>query len=61
MLSSLLKGNFHSLKELISSGKSGSFFYYSMDGKYTLKTIPKHEKNKIKECLSNFYNHFKEN
>jgi 1-phosphatidylinositol-4-phosphate 5-kinase len=57
MLSSLLKGNFHSLKELISSGKSGSFFYYSMDGKYTLKTIPKNEKNLLKDKLKDLYYH----
>jgi len=61
MISSLIKGNFHSLKELISSGKSGSFFYYSMDGKYTLKTIPKHEKNKLKDILKDLFDHFKQN
>jgi 1-phosphatidylinositol-4-phosphate 5-kinase len=29
--------------ELTSSGKSGSFFYYSPDGKYLLKTVKKDE------------------
>ncbi len=30
-----------SLEEQCSAGKSGSFFYYSNDGKYMLKTISK--------------------
>ena len=34
LLSNLLKGNLNTLRELVSSGKSGSFFYYSSDGKY---------------------------
>lgn len=33
MLTNLIKGNLQSLAELTSSGKSGSFFYYSADGK----------------------------
>lgn len=32
LLSNLLKGNLNTLRELVSSGKSGSFFYYSSDG-----------------------------
>ena len=43
------------------SGKSGSFFYFSMDGRYTLKTISVHEKDKLKEILQTFYNHLKLN
>jgi 1-phosphatidylinositol-4-phosphate 5-kinase len=31
------------LKELCSSGKSGSFFYYTSDGNFMLKTIRKDE------------------
>ena len=51
MIQSLMNGDFHALRELISTGKSGSFFYYSMDGKYTLKTIHVTEKNKLKHIL----------
>lgn len=40
VISSIVNGNFHAFKELFSSGKSGSFFYFSMDSRYTLKTIP---------------------
>lgn len=33
MLNNLIKGNLASLSELTSTGKSGSFFYFSADGK----------------------------
>lgn len=39
MLSNLLKGNLNTLTELVSCGKSGSFFYYSVDGKKILYII----------------------
>lgn len=32
-------GEVSSMTSLTSQGKSGSFFYYTADGKYTLKTI----------------------
>ncbi len=36
---SLFKGELNTLNELTSSGKSGSFFYYTTDGRLVLKTI----------------------
>lgn len=39
LLGDLIFGNLASLTEKVSSGKSGSFFYYSFDDKYMLKTI----------------------
>ena len=39
LLASLLMGEMSSLTELTSQGKSGSFFYYTADGLYILKTI----------------------
>jgi 1-phosphatidylinositol-4-phosphate 5-kinase len=45
----------NSLSEFMSSGKSGSFFYYSMDGKYTLKTIKFDEKLLLKKILKDYY------
>ena len=36
---SLILGEMSSMTELTSQGKSGSFFYYTADGKYMLKTI----------------------
>ena len=50
-----------SLKEICSSGKSGSFFYYSYDGKYLMKTIPESEFLKFKEMLQDYYTYMYEN
>ena len=44
-----------SLKEICSSGKSGSFFYYSYDSKYLMKTIPEGEFEKFKSMLQDYY------
>ena len=44
-----------SLKEICSSGKSGSFFYYSYDSKYLMKTIPESEFLKFKDMLQDYY------
>ena len=44
-----------SLKEICSSGKSGSFFYYSYDSKYLMKTIPENEFEKFREMLRDYY------
>ena len=44
-----------SLKEICSSGKSGSFFYYSYDSKYLMKTIPECEFNKFRDMLQDYY------
>ncbi len=47
------------LEELTSTGKSGSFFYYSGDGKFTLKTIHKDEFAFLKSILESYFNHLK--
>lgn len=39
LMASLMLGEMSSMTELTSQGKSGSFFYYTADGKYMLKTI----------------------
>ena len=44
-----------SLKEICSSGKSGSFFYYTYDSKYLMKTIPESEFEKFKGMLKDYY------
>ena len=61
ILNSLLTGDFSSLSELCSSGKSGSFFYYTADGKYMLKTISKTEFRFFKRILKNYYQHILKN
>jgi len=61
MLNGLIKGNLSTLAELTSSGKSGSFFYYSADGKYTLKTISREEFHFLRKILNNYYTHIMNN
>ena len=55
ILSYFFNGNFQTLSELISSGKSGSFFYYSQDGMFVLKCIPRHEFKQMKAMLENYH------
>ncbi|KAM3133933.1 hypothetical protein pb186bvf_013899 [Paramecium bursaria] len=61
ILSSILKGDLNTLSELTSTGKSGSFFYYSQDGQFTLKTICKDEFTFLKHILVNYFHHLKTN
>lgn len=56
-----MKGELSSLMALTSSGKSGSFFYYSVDAKYVLKTIRRDEFKSFKTMLKNYHNHIKKN
>lgn len=49
--------NMSTFKELCSSGKSGSLFYYTEDGKYMLKTIHKDEFIKMREILKPYHEH----
>ncbi len=43
-----------------SSGKSGSFFFYSHDNKYLIKMIHEHECSKFLSMLPEYYNYFYE-
>jgi 1-phosphatidylinositol-4-phosphate 5-kinase len=45
------------LSELTSTGKSGSIFYYTYDGKFTLKTIHREEFHFLKNILENYHKH----
>ncbi len=54
-VSDLIQGKVSTLSELISSGKSGCFFYYTADGKYTLKTIHKKEYTFFIKILKDYY------
>ena len=47
----MFNANFKTLTELCSTGKSGSFFYYTTDGKFMLKTIRKDEFKLMKSIL----------
>lgn len=57
ILRNIMLGNLSTLSELCSEGKSGSFFYYSSDGKYMVKTISKTEHKFFRKILSQYYNH----
>lgn len=54
---SLLFGALTSLFEMSSSGRSGSFFYSSHDGRYVLKTIPPAESVTLRRILPSLYAH----
>jgi 1-phosphatidylinositol-4-phosphate 5-kinase len=49
------------IEELCSTGKSGSLFYYTRDGKYILKTISTTEYNFFKKILPNYFQHLTNN
>ena len=48
-------------EELCSTGKSGSLFYYTRDGKFIVKTIKKDEYKLIKLILPEYFKHLKSN
>lgn len=48
------------LKEEKSTGKSGSVFFQSSNGKYYIKTIRKSEVAILKKTLKNYYNHLEQ-
>lgn len=49
------------LSELGSPGKSGSFFYYSRDFRFIIKTIHHGEHKQLRKILKAYYLHVKEN
>ncbi len=49
------------LSELGSPGKSGSFFYFSRDYKYIIKTIHHSEHKFLRRVLKDYYTHVQEN
>jgi len=57
LFGSLNMGKITSLKSLISSGKSGSLFYYTADGKFMLKTISHDEFEHFKFIMKEYYYH----
>lgn len=49
------------LSELGSPGKSGSFFYYSRDYRFIIKTIHHSEHRKLRASLKEYHNYVKKN
>lgn len=60
-MTSLMIGEVTSLSGLTSQGKSGSFFYYTADGKYMLKTIQYREYKFMRSILEDYYYYVKNN
>lgn len=61
IISNLIKGNVNTLSELVSTGKSGSFFYFTADGKYTIKTIKLKEFTVFRKFLKEYHTHLIDN
>ena len=57
VLGEMLLGTLGSLAELLSDGKSGSFFYFSNDGRYLIKTVPLRELTALLELLPDYTRH----
>ena len=57
----IIMGTLSTLTELYSEGKSGSFFYYSFDGKYMVKTISHTEHRFFRHILEKYYSHMVQN
>ncbi len=51
----MFNANFQPLAELCSSGKSVTFFYYTSDGKFVIKTISRAEFKFIKKILKQYH------
>lgn len=60
-MASLMLGEVSTMTSLTSQGKSGSFFYYTADGKYMLKTIRYKEYKFLREILKDYYNYIRSN
>ena len=58
-ITELMISNQTIFEELCSTGKSGSLFYYTRDGKFIVKTIKKDEYKFIKQILPDYFHHLK--
>ena len=60
ILGELLLGTLGSLSELLSEGRSGSFFYFSNDALYLIKTIPHREARSLRRVLPHYLYHLEQ-
>ena len=56
-ITEMIISNTTSIEELFNTGRSGSLFYYTRDGKFILKTISKSEYRTLKRILPKYYYH----
>jgi hypothetical protein len=61
LINNLIRGEVKAYRELFSTGKSGSFFFYSVDGKYVVKTLRADEYSFLKSILMNYHKHLLSN
>jgi len=47
------------VQEVVSTGRSGSFFFQSEDNKYLIKTLPAEEYSMFRKLLPSYYRHLK--
>ena len=59
-ITELMISNQTIFEELCSTGRSGSLFYYTRDGKFIVKTIKKDEYKFIKQILPDYFHHLKQ-
>jgi 1-phosphatidylinositol-4-phosphate 5-kinase len=57
IIGNLLLGNLTALATVGSSGRSGSCFFMTQDGKYFVKTLPIEEEALFRRILRSYYNH----
>lgn len=61
MIRNLMKSKLNTLNYQCSSGKSGSFFYYTSDGRFLLKTMTRTEFKFLKKILRKYYEYILDN
>ena len=61
ILGNLLLGNLCALDEVISTGRSGSFFFKTHDQKYFIKTLPTAEESFLFSHLKDYLEYLEEN
>jgi hypothetical protein len=61
VLGGLLMGDMRNVAERVSEGRSGSYFYYSHDGKFMVKTVSKDESDCMRAMLPDYYSYVLEN
>lgn len=61
LINNLVRGEAKAYRELFSTGKSGSFFFYSIDGKYVIKTVRDDEYKFLMKILMNYHKHLIDN
>jgi 1-phosphatidylinositol-4-phosphate 5-kinase len=55
IIGGLILGKLHSFEEVVSTGRSGSFFLRSADGKYLIKSLPIEEHSFFRRILKAYY------